>query len=258
MRHYPHHIGDFDKATRHLTRIERSVYRDLIELYYDTEKPLPLDVVYLCRKIIARTDEEVTAVQQALNEFFNETPDGWYHERCEAEIEAYRANMSQKAQAGRASAEARRQKRQHALNARSTGVGQPSNGTPTNQEPLTSNQEKSMSSEADESETKRSKPEPSRFAEFWSAYPRDEGKKPALTAWKAKKLDAIADQIIGDVKLRIAKHKPWREGFIPHATTYLRNERWNDAIDARPVAEPARNGASSREAPTLPSLDRLL
>ena len=23
MKHYPHHIGDFDKATRHLTRIER-------------------------------------------------------------------------------------------------------------------------------------------------------------------------------------------------------------------------------------------
>ena len=54
MKHYPHHIGDFDKATRHLTRIERSVYRDLIDLYYDTEQRLTLDVAALCRRIIAR------------------------------------------------------------------------------------------------------------------------------------------------------------------------------------------------------------
>lgn len=90
MKHYPHHIGDFDRATRHLTRLERSVYRDLIDLYYDTEQRLTLDMQALCRRIIARTNEEVTAVEQALNEFFTETPTGWYHERCEAEIEAYR------------------------------------------------------------------------------------------------------------------------------------------------------------------------
>ena len=43
MKHYPHHIRDFNQATRHLTRIERSVYRDLMDLYYDTELPLMLD-----------------------------------------------------------------------------------------------------------------------------------------------------------------------------------------------------------------------
>jgi len=48
MNYYPHHIGDFNSATRHLTRIERSVYRDLIELYYDTEAPLSRDVDKLC------------------------------------------------------------------------------------------------------------------------------------------------------------------------------------------------------------------
>ena len=67
MKHYPHHIGDFDKATRHLTRIERSIYRDLIELYYDTEQQLTLDMPALCRRIIARTNEESTAVEQVLN-----------------------------------------------------------------------------------------------------------------------------------------------------------------------------------------------
>jgi uncharacterized protein YdaU (DUF1376 family) len=125
MKHYPHHIGDFDKATRHLTRIERSVYRDLIDLYYDAEQRLALDKAALCRRIIARTDEESTAVEQVLNEFFTETPTGWYHDRCEQEIAAYHANTSQKAMAGKASAESKRLKRLQALNGNSTHVEQP-------------------------------------------------------------------------------------------------------------------------------------
>jgi len=140
MKHYPHHIGDFDRATRHLTRIERSVYRDLIELYYDTEQMLTLDVVSLCRRIIARSNEESTAVEQVLNEFFTETPTGWYHERCEAEIEAYRANNSQRARAGKASAEAKRLKKQQAINGNSTPVDHPLNSVATNGNGVSTNQ----------------------------------------------------------------------------------------------------------------------
>jgi uncharacterized protein YdaU (DUF1376 family) len=140
MKHYPHHIGDFDKATRHLTRIERSVYRDLIELYYDTEQRLPLEKPALCRKIIARSDEESTAVEQVLNEFFTETPTGWYHARCEEEIEAYHANTSQKAMAGKASAEAKRLKKLQALNGESTPVEHPLKSVETSEQRNPTNQ----------------------------------------------------------------------------------------------------------------------
>jgi uncharacterized protein YdaU (DUF1376 family) len=146
LKHYPHHIGDFDRATRHLTRIERSVYRDLIELYYDTEQTLTLDREKLCRRIIARSNDESTAVEQVLNEFFTETPTGWYHARCEEELDAYRANTSQKALAGKASAEAKRLKKLQALNGNSTHVEQPLptvatelNGASTNHQPSTIN-----------------------------------------------------------------------------------------------------------------------
>lgn len=140
MKHYPHHIGDFDKATRHLTRIERSVYRDLIDLYYDTEQRLTLDMAALCRRIIARSNEESTAVEQVLNEFFTKTETGWYHDRCETEIEAYRANNSQRAQAGKASAEAKRLKRQQALNELPTSVERPLNPVATNVNGASTNQ----------------------------------------------------------------------------------------------------------------------
>jgi uncharacterized protein YdaU (DUF1376 family) len=140
MKHYPHHIGDFDKATRHLTRIERSVYRDLIDLYYDTEQRLPLDKAALCRKIIACSNEESTAVEQVLNEFFMETPTGWYHARCEQEIEAYHANTSQKAMAGKASAEAKRLKKLQALNGESTLVEHPLKSVETESQRNSTNQ----------------------------------------------------------------------------------------------------------------------
>jgi uncharacterized protein YdaU (DUF1376 family) len=141
MFHYPHHIGDFDKATRHLTRLERSIYRDLLDFYYESEKQLPLDLSFVCRRILANSNEERTAVEQVLNEFFHKTPDGWYHIRCEAEIDKFHANISQKSEAGKRSAEKRALKLQQALNGRSTDVQREVNGTPTNQEPRTNNQE---------------------------------------------------------------------------------------------------------------------
>ncbi|TFL14199.1 DUF1376 domain-containing protein [Pusillimonas caeni] len=152
MNYYPHHIGDFNSATRHLTRIERSVYRDLMDLYYDTESPLTLDFNALCRLIIARSDEERTAVQQVLNEFFTETKHGWFHDRCDDEILKYQANIAAKSAAGKASAARRAQKssptpsaceatEQEAPNETSTAVEQMSNECATNQEPITKNQE---------------------------------------------------------------------------------------------------------------------
>jgi uncharacterized protein YdaU (DUF1376 family) len=115
MKHYPHHIGDFNGATRHLTRIERSVYRDLLDLYYDTEQPLNTDVALLCRRILANSNEESTAVKQVLKEFFTSAKLGWYHDRCEAVIYSYHQNTSQKALAGKASAEAKRLRKQQAM-----------------------------------------------------------------------------------------------------------------------------------------------
>lgn len=144
MNYYPHHIGDFNSATRHLTRVERSIYRDLIELYYDTEQPLIADFDKLCRLVIARSDEERTAVQQVLDEFFAESELGWAHARCDAEIAKYHGNKESKSAAGKASAAKRQQKQQQPLNECSTPVQQPLNecATNQNQEPITNNQNK--------------------------------------------------------------------------------------------------------------------
>lgn len=79
-------------------------------------------------------------------------------------------------------------------------------------------------------------PQAARFAEFWDIYPKAgrKGKAAALKKWQARGLDAIADRILADVCDRQAKDRQWREGYIPHASTYVNGSGWEDAIDDTP------------------------
>ena len=99
MHYYPHHIGDFNAATRHLSRLERSIYRDLIELYYETEAPISIDLERVARRIVATSPDERSALRDVLNEFFTPGPEGWSHKRCEEELAKYR-RMSAGGKAG--------------------------------------------------------------------------------------------------------------------------------------------------------------
>ena len=88
MNYYQHHIGDFNNATRHLSRLERSIYRDLLDLYYDLEKPLQLDFDKLARRIMVE-DGERGAMRDVLNEFFVLQDDGYHNARADREIASF-------------------------------------------------------------------------------------------------------------------------------------------------------------------------
>jgi uncharacterized protein YdaU (DUF1376 family) len=77
VNYYPHHIGDYLRDTVHLTMIEDGAYRRMLDLYYASEKPLPLDLNWLCRLMRAERDEERTAVEFVLQHYFQKTVDGW-------------------------------------------------------------------------------------------------------------------------------------------------------------------------------------
>ena len=109
MHSYHHNIKTFNSATRHLTRVERSLYRDLIELYYDTEQPFQAtDFDRLSRTVLANSDEEKEALRYVLSEFFIKTGDVYTHNYCDDQIEKYRVGISAKAKAGIASAAAKK------------------------------------------------------------------------------------------------------------------------------------------------------
>jgi uncharacterized protein YdaU (DUF1376 family) len=87
------------------------LYRDLIELYYDTEQPLPADNFdRLCRLVLAHSEEEKSSLKSILDEFFVLTGSVYSHDYCDEQIEKFRKQTSAKALAGKASA-ASRQKR---------------------------------------------------------------------------------------------------------------------------------------------------
>lgn len=140
MNYYQHHIGDFNNATRHLSRIERSVYRDLIELYYDTERPLPPSIDRLCRLVLAHSDEERTAVQQVLSEFFTESEQGWAHARCDLEITKYQAKAKQAAINGKAGGRPKKSTENQEITEPVSAGLRDGSGSKTNQEPITNNQ----------------------------------------------------------------------------------------------------------------------
>ena len=91
MIYYPHYIGDFRSGTFGMSRLERGIYRELLDLYYDSEQPLPLDVETVCRKIAAHEDAERAAVAYVLAEKFTCETDGYRHARSDIEIAKYNA-----------------------------------------------------------------------------------------------------------------------------------------------------------------------
>lgn len=129
MHYYQHHIGDFIKATARLSDAQAMAYLRLLWMYYDTEKPLKPDTKILAFQIGATVEE----TELLLESYFWLAENGWHHTRCDQEIAEYRAFLEKKSNAGRASAERRK-------NSSATGGEQVLHGRSTTEQ-LTTNQQ---------------------------------------------------------------------------------------------------------------------
>lgn len=76
------------------------------------------------------------------------------------------------------------------------------------------------------------------FEEFWDLYPIKKNKFRAKNIWDKKKLNLKAKTICHDVFTRINIEHQWKEKqFIPHPSTYLRDELWNDDISQETICK---------------------
>lgn len=147
MNYYPFHIGDFRSGTVHMTRVARWIYRDMMDVYYDTEKPLTLDFEALCDQIGVEAEEERAVVQKLLRFKFVQEVDGYHHDICKAVIVEYHQKAATARENGKAGG---RPRKQPATNPKPSGNpagsdlapnGKPvGRGLKTNQEPITNNQ----------------------------------------------------------------------------------------------------------------------
>lgn len=139
MNYYKHHIGDYRRDTSHLTLIEHGAYRQMLDMYYLNEQPLPCDMAALFRKLCARSEDEQQAVQTVLSEFFEQTEAGWQHKRCNDEIAHYCVQADASRTNGKLGGRPRKSEQEPNENLLGF-AGKPEKTLTTNQEPLTTNQ----------------------------------------------------------------------------------------------------------------------
>jgi len=130
MNYYNFHIGDYISHTIHLSIEEDLAYRRLLDMYYDTELPIPNNIPLVSRKL--RISAEV--VKTVLDEFFELTDEGFKNFRAENEIAEYQRFIEkQKANGSKGG----RPKKSH----RKPTANPTQSQKKPNQEPITKNQE---------------------------------------------------------------------------------------------------------------------
>lgn len=229
MNYYPFHIGDYLSATRHLSWEEDAAYRRLLDTYYTTEKPLPVELRAVCRLVLATTESQRESVRVVLDEFFKLTNSGWVSSRADSEI----ASMRDKQQKQRDKANKRWNKPseepgnapampQHnendAVASKNDADAMPPTPTPT---PV--KEKPPLPPKGDDAD----------FVSFWEAYPKKDGKGYALKAWeKARKKKTLPH--IQAVLLAIEREKQslkWlKDGgqFIPNPATWINGQGWEN------------------------------
>ena len=130
MNYYNFHIGDYISHTIHLSLEEDLAYRRLLDMYYDTELPIPNNIPLVSRKL--RISAEV--VKTVLDEFFELNEEGFKNFRADNEIAEYQRFIEkQKANGSKGG----RPKKSH----RKPTANPTQSQKKPNQEPITINQE---------------------------------------------------------------------------------------------------------------------
>jgi uncharacterized protein YdaU (DUF1376 family) len=201
MYFFKFHIGDYRQATMHLTNEEDLAYRRLLEMYYDSERPIPTDIPWVSRRL--RLD--IHSVESVLNDFFTLTENGWINHRADQEIADYYAWIDKQKSNG---SKGGRPKKTHGLpNANPVPTQKKPNQKP---ETIIQKEEIPPKSPKGESEGDPSPEYPEAFETTWAAYPKRDGgnpKRAAFKSWKARISagDATADEMHAGV-LRYARY----------------------------------------------------
>ena len=91
MHFYMFNPADFNNSARHLTLPERAIYRDLIDMYYNTEQAIDAsDMDSLARRLLCTTPEYRASLEYILAEYFTKRGKRHHHHRIDKEIKNYK------------------------------------------------------------------------------------------------------------------------------------------------------------------------
>ena len=132
MYYYQFHIGDYLKATSHLSLEEDIAYRRLLDMYYDTEAPIPTDIPVVSRRLRVGSD----IVKIVLEEFFEYTEEGYRNSRADAEIKEYHAFIDRQRNNGKLGGRPKKTQAKPTANPNETQV-KPKKTLTNNHKPIT-------------------------------------------------------------------------------------------------------------------------
>ena len=92
MHYYQFNIKDYSFATIRMSLMEDLAFRRMLDLFYESEKPLPCELKRIAKLIGMKDHQE--EIRDVLNDFWNETEDGWVNCRAQEEITLYQAKAS--------------------------------------------------------------------------------------------------------------------------------------------------------------------
>jgi uncharacterized protein YdaU (DUF1376 family) len=197
---YKFHIGDYLTHTVHLSDAEDLAYRRLLDLYYMSEKMIPLDTEAVARKI--RLDLDIT--ESVLDEFFERTETGYFNNRCHAEVVKYQHQVENNRQLGKRGGRPKKTESE-------------TESKPNDNPKKIQIQKKNINTS-------------SKFDEFWNAWPsskRKVAKSECQKKWAKAGLDSVAETIIAQVNI-LKVSEQWTGGYEPAPLTYINQRRWED------------------------------
>lgn len=87
------------------------------------------------------------------------------------------------------------------------------------------------------------------FEEFWKAYPRHDAKQTALKAFRKVSEKLLRETILPDLEKRKTSEQWTKDNgaYIPHAATYINQQRWQDQITKSRTRATRNNQYEQRE-----------
>ena len=223
MHYYQFNIKDYSFATIRMTLMEDLAFRRMLDLFYESEKALPCELKRIA-KLIGMVDHQ-EEIRDVLNEFWEESENGWVNCRAQSEIIAYQSKVDTARANGKKGGRPKTHKEPRETQL--VNLANPEiTGLKANHKPITINHKpniKDLSVITDG------------FEHWWNLYPvaRRKNKKGCLVKFKAKCKGMNDDQIVdlinlisNDIDKRVKEIEDIK--YLPMTEPYLNQERWND------------------------------
>lgn len=219
-------VADFLADTMDLGAKEVGAYMLLLMALWSRDGYLPADQKKLQR--VARCGRDWPKIWDALQGYFQTDGERIWNRRLLEEATKVAAKRAVNAHSGA------RGGRSKALNRKEAGLANATNSL-YQPEPYPESEKKE---ETSNEVSVRAKPDTPEFEAIWKAYPRKVGKGAARKAWAKARKVASFEEIASGLAAFVASSTGTEQRFIPHPSTWLNEERWNDeqghAVNRRP------------------------